>query len=107
MTMQNGTLKSRVDGANIPLLLEAIGEYVTPLPGLDDLEVGTSHSMCCWRCPQHSHCLRDLAGTPTHEAARLQSCHVCVVVLGLGFAHQHKLHYVDGGGCCRRTPSTS
>lgn len=42
MTLQNGILKTKVYGANIPLLLEAVGEYVTPLPSLDDLEVGTS-----------------------------------------------------------------
>lgn len=38
LVYRNGQLKSRVHGANIPLLLEALGEYVTPLPGLDDLE---------------------------------------------------------------------
>jgi hypothetical protein len=38
-SLQNGTLKSKVHGANVPCLLESLAEWVTPLPGLDDLEV--------------------------------------------------------------------
>ena len=67
--VQNGTLKSKVHGANIPELLERVAEWVTPLPGLDDLEViaavpyksgtleagprGIMHSIRdkrCWSC---------------------------------------------------------
>lgn len=39
LVLQNGTLKSKVHGANVPELLERVAEWVTPLPGLDDLEV--------------------------------------------------------------------
>lgn len=47
--MQNGTLKNKVHGVNIPSLLESLSEWVTPLPGLDDLEVGSLWCLCvCW-----------------------------------------------------------
>lgn len=39
LMLQNGTLKGKIHGANIPSLLESLAEWVTPLPGLDDLEV--------------------------------------------------------------------
>jgi hypothetical protein len=47
---------------------------VTPLPGLDDLEVGTSQTVCCWGCRQHSRCSPNLADTTAHNAPPWMVC---------------------------------
>jgi hypothetical protein len=77
LCLQNGTLKSKVHGANIPALLSNIADAFTPLPGLDDLEVNKAvHHTESQKC----HCR-------VGEASHVSSHHVLAMFL------QHNTHH--------------
>jgi hypothetical protein len=80
LVYRNGALKAKVQGANLPQLLAAIGEWTTPLPGLDDPEVcGLTRcsrgvvllmsrllDMCCYRAEPGCLCFPAAQDNPFH-----------------------------------------